>query len=211
MLSHIMIWQAIDKIAQINGLTASGLARKAGLDATTFNKSKRFTEHSRPRWPSMESIIKVLQVLNMDLVTFAHYAEGVESDLRLARRIPMITLDRHTYKHHIQGDGQFIASGDLAISMLSAPQERCYALTLRGSDFAPHYREGDTLIISTNPVFYAGSRMIALTHNGLMIMGTILQENTHAFIVETLEKSPRSLSLPKNALQSIHRILWVSQ
>ena len=39
---HNRIWQTIDKIAYINGISVSALAKKAGLDATAFNKSKRF-------------------------------------------------------------------------------------------------------------------------------------------------------------------------
>ena len=41
MLTHAQIWSAIDRLAARAGLTASGLARRAGLDPTTFNKSKR--------------------------------------------------------------------------------------------------------------------------------------------------------------------------
>jgi phage repressor protein C with HTH and peptisase S24 domain len=59
MLSHAQVWGAIDTLASRYGMTASGLARKAGLDATTFNKSKRQTPDGRQRWPSTESIAKV--------------------------------------------------------------------------------------------------------------------------------------------------------
>ena len=60
MLSHDRIWQAIDRLAEEHDLTASGLARKAGLDPTTFNRSKRVAADGRPRWPSTESIAKIL-------------------------------------------------------------------------------------------------------------------------------------------------------
>ena len=59
MLSHAQVWGAIDALAQKYGMTPSGLARKAGLDATTFNKSKRQTGDGRQRWPSTESISKL--------------------------------------------------------------------------------------------------------------------------------------------------------
>ena len=49
MLSHDQIWGAIDTLAQRYGFTASGLARKAGLDATTFNRSKRIAPDGRER------------------------------------------------------------------------------------------------------------------------------------------------------------------
>ena len=43
MLTHSDIWNAVDRLAARAGLSASGLAKKAGLDPTTFNKSKRIT------------------------------------------------------------------------------------------------------------------------------------------------------------------------
>jgi phage repressor protein C with HTH and peptisase S24 domain len=60
MLTHAQVWSAIDRLATRAGLSASGLAKRAGLDPTTFNKSKRFTAEGRARWPSTESIAKAL-------------------------------------------------------------------------------------------------------------------------------------------------------
>ena len=47
MFSHRQVWDAIDQIAEEHGLTASGLAKRAGLDSTTFNKSKRISPDGR--------------------------------------------------------------------------------------------------------------------------------------------------------------------
>ena len=48
MLTHADIWNAVDRLAARAGLSASGLAKKAGLDPTTFNKSKRITPRGPP-------------------------------------------------------------------------------------------------------------------------------------------------------------------
>ena len=61
MLSHDSIWAAIDRLAEQHSLTPSGLARRAGLDPTSFNKFKRVGADGRMRWPSTESIAKVLE------------------------------------------------------------------------------------------------------------------------------------------------------
>ncbi len=68
--THQAIWKAIDKLAGRNGLTVSGLARRAGLDATAFNPSKRRSDNERERWPSTESIAKVLQATDTGLEDF---------------------------------------------------------------------------------------------------------------------------------------------
>ena len=70
MLKHADIWRAIDRIAVKHGRTASGLALHSGLDATTFNKSKRINMEGRPRWPSTESISKILAATGDSLAEF---------------------------------------------------------------------------------------------------------------------------------------------
>ena len=64
MLTHDQIWTALDRLAERAGLSASGLAKRAGLDPTTFNKSKRITPDGRERWPSTESVAKALAATN---------------------------------------------------------------------------------------------------------------------------------------------------
>ena len=56
MYTHRDIWRAIDRLAQTFGYSPSGLAKQAGLDPTSFNKSKRQSADGKPRWPSTESI-----------------------------------------------------------------------------------------------------------------------------------------------------------
>ncbi len=70
LLTHADVWRAIDRIAEKHGMSASGLARRAGLDATTFNMSKRTTREGKNRWPSTETIAKVLEATGE---TFAEF------------------------------------------------------------------------------------------------------------------------------------------
>jgi hypothetical protein len=80
MLTHQTIWKAIDLIAQRCGTTPSGLARRAGFDATTFNRSKRISPDGRERWPSMETIAKILKVAEMDLVAFGELVNSISDE-----------------------------------------------------------------------------------------------------------------------------------
>ena len=68
---HDRIWAAIDNVAMINNLSTSGLAKRAGLDPTAFNKSKRFYPSGKKRWPSTESLCKVIFAADMDWGGFA--------------------------------------------------------------------------------------------------------------------------------------------
>ena len=70
MFTHAQIWQGIDRLAQSRNLSASGLAKRAGLDPTSFNKSKRISPDGKPRWPSTESVAKVLAVTDATMSDF---------------------------------------------------------------------------------------------------------------------------------------------
>ncbi len=59
-MKHEDVRRAIDTLAVEYGLSASGLAKRSGLDATTFNPSKRRMLDGRARWPSTEIVAKVL-------------------------------------------------------------------------------------------------------------------------------------------------------
>lgn len=70
MFTHEEIWRAIERLAEKNGLSTSGLAKKAGLDATTFNRSKRISPEGKPRWPSTESVSRILSATDTDTGQF---------------------------------------------------------------------------------------------------------------------------------------------
>lgn len=76
MLTHAQIWYAVDQLAQLNGYSTSGLAKRAGLDPTTFNKSKRFSGEGKERWPSTESVAKILNVTGTEFIAFAKIAQS---------------------------------------------------------------------------------------------------------------------------------------
>src|SRR5918995_3987711 len=75
MLSHDRIWAAIDALAKRYGMTASGLARRSGLDPTSFNRSKRTSPEGRDRWPSTESIAKILRATAASAEDFLRLVE----------------------------------------------------------------------------------------------------------------------------------------
>ena len=78
MLSHDRIWAAIDALAKKHQLTPSGLARRAGLDPTSFNKSKRHSSDGRKRWPSTESVAKVLEATGDSVNDFFALLPGAD-------------------------------------------------------------------------------------------------------------------------------------
>jgi orotate phosphoribosyltransferase len=76
MFTHTQIWNGIDRLAASAGYSPSGLARQAGLDPTSFNKSKRISPDGKPRWPSTESLSKVLAVTGATMSDFIALIDG---------------------------------------------------------------------------------------------------------------------------------------
>ena len=87
-LSHSAIWGAIDALAARAEMTPSALARLAGLDPTSFNPSKRVSAGRRPRWPSTESLAKVLDAAGVSLRDFAELTEAAAAQARSADDAP---------------------------------------------------------------------------------------------------------------------------
>src|ERR1035441_6104919 len=91
MLTHAQIWTALDRLAARAALSPSGLAKKAGLDPTTFNRSKRITPEGRARWPSTESVSKALQATGTPFDVFVQLIDQ-PGRTPAARTVPMIGL-----------------------------------------------------------------------------------------------------------------------
>src|SRR5258708_19413041 len=91
MLTHGQIWAALDRLAERAGLSPSGLAKRSGLDPTTFNKSKRVTADGHERWPSTESLAKALAATNSGIETFVHL---IGDAARPALAVPLIALEQ---------------------------------------------------------------------------------------------------------------------
>ena len=114
MLTHAQIWAAIDRLAARAGLSASGLAKRAGLDPTTFNKSKLITADGRERWPSTESVSKALAATNSSIDTFVQLIGDGARGLQL---VPLLGLAQ------AGSGGHFDESGfpGLLLSLLGFP------------------------------------------------------------------------------------------
>ncbi|MBN9333340.1 MAG: helix-turn-helix transcriptional regulator, partial [Devosia sp.] len=93
MLSHRAIWDGIDALAQRHGHSVSALARLAGLDATAFNVSKRVSKDGRERWPSTESISKILEATGESFDSFLS-GTGAYMQVNLAQgqTVPLLGL-----------------------------------------------------------------------------------------------------------------------
>lgn len=219
MFSHDRIWAALDALAEENRLTPSGLARRAGLDPTSFNKSKRVTNANRLRWPSTESISKALNATNTPLSEFLNYVTGGELNqgqlagniLPGAQQIPLLGMAQAGVGGFFDDGGFPAGQGWDEIAFPHTQVDSTFALKVSGDSMLPLYRDGDVLIVSQDNNVHSGDRVVVKTLDG-EVMAKILQRKTteHVELV-SLNRDHEDRTFKLDELEWLARIVWASQ
>jgi phage repressor protein C with HTH and peptisase S24 domain len=211
MLSHRQIWTAIDALAERNGLSPSALARRAGLDATAFNKSKRTGADGRPRWPSTESISKVLQATSASMDEFVALLSTDEPNGGPTRRVPLLGFAQAGTGGFFDNSGFPTGTGWDEIRFPEIEDDNVYALEISGESMMPLYRDGDIILVSPSASVRKGDRVVVRTQDG-EVMAKILKRRTARLIeLASLNPTHPDLSYPVETVSSIQRIVWASQ
>ncbi len=208
MLSHNEIWGAIDRLALKLSISPSRLARDAGLDATSFNKSKRITTAGKPRWPSTESISKVLRTVNMDFEDFACMAKNRGAS---GPAIPVIGLAQAGDEGFFD-DAGFPCGGSWEdVRVPGELDENVYALEIAGDSMDPVLRAGDKVLVAPNATVRRGDRVVVKTVEG-EVMAKELRKLTDTRVeLASLNPDYEDRDLSRQDIQWIGRIIWVSQ
>ncbi|MCK5296784.1 MAG: helix-turn-helix transcriptional regulator [Alphaproteobacteria bacterium] len=210
-MKHSEIWKAIDKLAEIKGVSPSSLAKKAGLDPTAFNKSKRFSSEGRKRWPSMESINKLLRSAEMSIFEFASYAEEGQYT-GPAHTIPLIGFAQAGNDGYFDDAGYPAGSeGWDGIDFPDVKDPNAYALEVSGSSMEPAYRDGDRLLISPESSIRRGDRVVVRTSEGEVMVKELRRETAMQIELKSLNPEHPDRTIPKEKVMWIARVLWVSQ
>jgi phage repressor protein C with HTH and peptisase S24 domain len=210
MLSHERVWAAIDALASRHGMTASGLARKAGLDATSFNKSKRISPEGRERWPSTESISKILRATGATLEDFLRLVEPSGSLRR--SMIPMIGLTDASSGKILTEEGA--PAGGPGWDELEFPdfgQEKVFALEVTGDSMAPLYRDGDVLIVSPTAAPRKGDRVVVCTTGGELLAQEFKRRSAKTVDLSPVGKEGEDRAIPAEEIAWMARIMWARQ
>jgi phage repressor protein C with HTH and peptisase S24 domain len=231
--NHESVWGAIDALAARHGLSPSGLAKKAGLDATAFNPSKRHGNDSRPRWPSTESISKVLTATGETLDTFVGLAQRSEKIAprggkprggasRQApkllgafgssfRQVPIVGFAQ-------AGPGGFFDDGGFPpgdgfdeVSVPGIPDESAYALKVTGDSMLPLYRDGDIVIVSPLTRVRRGDRVVVKTTGGEVMAKILKRQSAAELELASFNPEHPGRVVAVRDIAWMARILWASQ
>jgi phage repressor protein C with HTH and peptisase S24 domain len=208
MLTHDQIWGAMDRLAERAGLSASGLAKKAGLDPTTFNKSKRITVEGRPRWPSTESVAKALAATNVSIDSFVQLIEDAP---RAVQSVPLLGLAQAGAGGYFTDGGFPAGKGWDEVGLPSVNDEHAYALEISGDSMKPAYRDGDIIVVSPGAQIRKGDRVVVKTKDGEVMVKELKRRTSKTLELASLNPNHAERVLPASDVEWIARIVWASQ
>lgn len=209
-LSHAKLWKALDALAQRQGTSPSGLARRAGLDATSFNPSKRFGpgDPPRPRWPSTESLTRVLETTGLSLAAFAALADDAPP---APNAIPLLGLAQAGSDGFFDDAGLPLAEG-WEQTQLPRPKDSLFSLEIAGDSMAPLYRQGDKVIVDLEATqVRKGDRVVVRTAGGETMAKEIAAMTARQVLLASINPAYPPRTLPRADIRWMARILWVSQ
>ena len=209
MLTHAQVWSAIDRLAVRAGLSASGLARRAGLDPTTFNKSKRVTAQGRARWPSTESIAKALTATGTPFDIFVTLIE--QSGGAAARAVPLLGFAEAGAGGYFDDGGFPAGKGWDEIAFPSVNDEHAYALEVSGQSMEPAYRDGDVILVSPSAPIRRHDRVVVKTKGGEVMAKELNRRTAKTIELKSLNAAHPDRTLVATDVLWIARILWASQ
>lgn len=209
MLTHAQIWNALDRLAARAGLSASGLAKRAGLDPTTFNKSKRITPDGRPRWPSTESVAKALAATATTIDTFVTLI--AEGNPVATHAVPLIGFAEAGAGGYFDDGGFPVGKGWDEIALPVIKDEHAYALEISGSSMEPVYRDGDVIIVSPESPIRKGDRVVVKTKEGEILAKELKRRTGKAIELKSLNSEHPDRTISMSDVDWIARIIWASQ
>jgi phage repressor protein C with HTH and peptisase S24 domain len=220
-LSHGQIWSAIDGLAERHDLTPSGLARRAGLDPTSFNKSKRLSSDGRLRWPSTESIAKVLEATGASMEQFMSFLrpEGGNGGMpegalpAQAGSIPLLGFAQAGAGGFFDDGGFPAGQGWDVVEFPAAPAQKAgvYALEVQGESMMPLYRDGDVLIVEPGAQVRRNDRVVVKTRDGEVMAKVLLRQSPRSIELLSLNPEHPNRNLELSDVEWIARIIWASQ
>jgi len=210
MFSHDDIWDAIDRLAQYRDSSPSGLARQAGLDPTAFNKSKRHSSSGKPRWPSTESLSKVLAIAGMSFEEFARFASFELYEVN-EPSIPLIGLAQAGDDGFFDDAGFPVGASWEDICPPGIQGENIYALEISGDSMSPVLRGGDKVLVAPNETVRRGDRVVVKTLDGEIMAKELERMNAAEIKLISLNPDYEDRVLDRKDVQWIARIVWVSQ
>jgi phage repressor protein C with HTH and peptisase S24 domain len=207
MLSHKHIWSAIDALAARYGHSPSGLARAAGLDPTTFNKSKRLGPQGRLRWPSTESLAKILQVTGATIEDFVALLSRGSAARAAARTLPLLKLKDLTKKRLFDAEGKPVAKAWDRLAFPDVNDEAAFAVEITGNAAAPVLRKGAVIVVAPGAELRRDD-LVLVKAKGACVVMRLARRTAKKLKLKSLNPSQPDRLVERSAVELMGRVVW---
>jgi len=214
-MQHKDIWRALDTLAAEHGLSVSGLARRAGLDPTTFTPAKRRLPDGRARWPSTESLAKVLEATRTPVDAFTALVSGARalptsSPRAGGRRVPLLANPAEV-NGFFDAAGRPVGGAAAEIALPGVGDPAAYALALADNEMVPLFRIGDIVIASPAAPVRQGDRVVVRLAQGALMVRELIERAARRLVLRRLFPAPAEVPVDPSEVAFLHRIVWASQ
>nr|DAF36778.1 MAG TPA: putative transcriptional regulator [Caudoviricetes sp.] len=207
-MKYDTVWSAVDNLAKSLGMSPSGLAKKSGLDSTTFNRSKRKRPDGKNRWPSLDSLNKVFEFCNITFEEFYKYGETDNPPENL-NTIPYIKLSGVSKREYCQ-DGE-ICTANWETICFPDGTKNLYAMEIDNTDYAPLYKFGTTLILAKHSEIRRNDRVAVFKKDGAFLLAEFIRRKPRTLELQNLNAPEESFSENIDDILFLSRIVWASQ
>lgn len=204
------IWRGIDRLADFSGQSVSGMARKAGLDPTTFNPSKRLGPDGKQRWPTTESIAKILDATEVSIGQFASLMFEQPTG---AVSFPLQTIGA------AEASGEFMFDEDGfpmgtdwgSRAFPNLPDAQAFGIEIEDDNLAPIIRAGDLIVAAPGVSIRRGDRvLVKMRHGGPLLIRALIRQTAHRAEFASLVAAPTE-EVMSAEIEWMSRIVWISQ
>src|ERR1044071_1306299 len=206
-LTHNQIWTALDRLAARAKLSPSVLAKKSGLDPTTFNKSKRITPDGRARWPSTESVAKALAATGVSFSTFVTLITDAAGS---TKSVPLLGLAQAGSGGYFDDGGFPVGKGWDEIAFPQVADDHAYALEISGDSMAPAYRDGDVIVVSPAAPVRRGDRVVLRTRKGEVLVKELKRQSAKQVELKSLNPDHPERTVASSDVMWMARVVWAS-
>ena len=199
-MQYEQVWDAVDKLAR--------LAKKAGLDATTFNKSKRVRPDGKKRWPSLDSINKIINACN---ISFEQFYSLIDEELQpeSLNSVPYIKFSELENGINILNDEP--QTDSWTRKNFPATTAGLYGIELDVDDYVPLYRKNSTIIAAKNAEICKGDRMVVFCKNNDILIKEFAHRTATTLVLSDIMDSRKTTEVNITDIALVSRIYWVSQ
>lgn len=209
-MKYEQVWNAVDKLAKSKGLSPSGLAKLAGLDATTFNKSKRLRPDGNKRWPSLESINKILEVCNLSFDDFYNLGEiSCDNNDDTQNLIPFIKLSQLNSKNNFSDKN--IDTSTWKKIIFPDAKDVLYAIEMDSNKYHPIFRDGTVILASVNSDIRKGDRVVVYKKDYSVEFYEFIRRTSTSLIFKPLLHENENIEISIGGITLLHRIIWAGQ